>query len=358
MEKTKTGHSRAWHRRDAELDSAVRHTALPGLWFLTPHEFDAQRPRLAGHVLGLIGFGHERPVIRAADHPFVWIPVPLLAGDAMLEVWTSDAPVVRDDAHGIAAAHNGEVLFGCLEIPEEGNLEAATYQAYCRVFDYLGSRGYGNLLRVWNYFPHINDDTDGLERYRKFSIGRHDAFIASRGGIGQTEIPAACALGSQRGALVIYFLASRKPGQPVENPRQISAYHYPAQYGPRSPTFSRAMLMQTERESALFISGTASIVGHETRHAGDANEQAQETLTNIGAVVTRAAAEQTAPAGDYEVYLKAYLRDPAYLPVVQTQVRKAFGDTAKVIYLQADICRADLLLEIEGVFFDRRGLVA
>ena len=130
MEKTQTGHSRAWHRRDAELDSAARHTALPGLRFLTPQELDAQRPRLAGNVLGMIGFGHERPAIGAADHPFAWIPMPLLAGDAMLEVWTSDAPVVRDDAHGMAAARNGEVLFGCLEIAEEGNLEAEIGRAH------------------------------------------------------------------------------------------------------------------------------------------------------------------------------------------------------------------------------------
>lgn len=363
MAKTETGHSRAWQRRDAELAGAAQTVGALGLQFLAPREFALQRPQLAGHMLGVIAFGNDEPSIRSLDCPATWIDMPVPGGDSMLEVWTSDAPVVRDDADGIAGARNADVLFGCLTVAEDGNLEAATHHAYCRIFDYVDSRGYGHLLRLWNYFPAINDDSDGLERYRKFSIGRHDAFIARRRIIDQKDVPAACALGSRRGPLVIYFIAARNAGQPVENPRQISAYHYPAQYGPRSPTFSRAMLMRAgdksaRSESALFISGTASIVGHETLYIGDAVAQARETFTNIRAVMARASAEQPDATGPTDVYLKVYLRDPGYLPIVQTHLSKTFADVAEVIYLQADICRADLLLEIEAVCLYRRGLTA
>src|SRR4029077_5387998 len=137
-------------------------------------------------------------------------------------------------------------------------------------------RGYGHLLRVWNYFPHINDDADGVERYVRFNAGRHDAF-AAKGRATATDAPAACALGSRGTDLVIYFLAAKRAGQQIENPRQVSAFRYPPQYGPRSPPFAGAMLARPTGKPLLFVSGTASIVGHETLHHGDAAAQAAET---------------------------------------------------------------------------------
>jgi enamine deaminase RidA (YjgF/YER057c/UK114 family) len=151
--------------------------------------------------------------------------------------------------------------------------------------------------------------------------------------------------------LIIYFLAARRAGRAVENPRQTSAYHYPAQYGPRSPTFSRGMLMQTKGKPMLFISGTASIVGHETLHVGNAAEQARETVTNIVAVIAQAQrAGLDAASSSARLFLKAYLRHPDYLPVVQNRLTQTFGPEVNAIYLQADICRSSLLLEVEGVY--------
>ena len=140
--------------------------------------------------------------------------------------------------------------------------------------------GYPHLARLWNYLPQINVETDGLERYRQFNSARRNALIAYRRDL-TGNVPAACALGSVTGSpLVIYFLASRQAATAVENPRQVSAYEYPAQYGPK-PAFSRASILG----NTLFISGTASIVGHETVHVGDVTAQTRETLANIEALV-------------------------------------------------------------------------
>src|SRR5213082_3849534 len=55
-------------------------------------------------------------------------------------------------------------------------------------------------------------------------------------------------------------------------------------YGSHSPLFSRATLLRQSGGLALFISGTASIVGHTSLHVGDTVAQTRETLANIEAL--------------------------------------------------------------------------
>jgi chorismate lyase/3-hydroxybenzoate synthase len=275
--------------------------------------------------------------------------MPVLNDECMFEVWTSAQPVVRDDADGLAAARNEDVLFGCLQMKPNRRLDAVTHLAYSRIFDFIDGRGYGHLMRVWNYFPRITADADGLERYAWFNVGRHEAF-ADKGRVIGADTPAACALGSRGGDLVIYFIAAREAGRLVENPRQTSAFHYPSQYGPRSPTFARARLMRAAGKPLLFVSGTASIVGHRTQHIGDAPAQARETVANIRAVMAQAQlAGLEYSGGGASLLLKTYLRRPDDLGMVRDCLTQAFGPATNMMYLQADICRADLLLEVEAV---------
>jgi hypothetical protein len=257
---------------------------------------------------------------------------------------------VREHANGVEAARNAEVLFGCLQLELDCRLDAASYGAYSRIFDFIDRSGYGHLLRTWNYVPHINADDGGLERYARFNVGRHDAF-AAKGRIIGTDTPAASALGCRGTQLTVYFLAAKHAGQLVENPRQISAFNYPVQYGPRSPTFARAMLVQSAGEPQLLISGTSSIVGYATVHAGNAPAQAQETVANLLTVIAQAqGAGFDASSARAQLLLKAYLRRPADLAMTRSCLTKAFGAATTIAYLQADICRADLLLEVEAAY--------
>ena len=135
---------------------------------------------------------------------------------------------------------------------------------------------------------------------------------------------------------------------PVENPRQVSAFHYPSLYGPRSPTFSRAALAHPPGQEILFVSGTASIVGHQTVHPGNVRAQTAECLDNIEAVLAEAAG--VARSGRFapgDLGYRAYVRHPADLAAVRQVVMQRLCD-APVVYVQADVCRADLLVEIEG----------
>ena len=140
-------------------------------------------------------------------------------------------------------------------------------------------------------------------------------------------------------------IAAHQPARTVENPRQISAYAYPPVYGPRSPSFSRASIHGLGATETMFISGTASITGHETRHVDDLHRQIAETIENLRAV-NQEAARPTTPGEDWAC--KAYLRDAAFQEPVRRAIEAAFGPLCQCLYLRGDICRTELLVEIEA----------
>jgi enamine deaminase RidA (YjgF/YER057c/UK114 family) len=136
----------------------------------------------------------------------------------------------------------------------------------------------------------------------------------------------------------------------IENPRQTSAYHYPPKFGRHSPIFSRACVWGEAGGGRLFVSGTASIVGHETIHRGDVIAQTRETMVNIGALLEQA--NRLVGSSRYSLdglKLKVYLRNPADLPDVEATLAELLQPAASIVYLQADVCREDLLVEIEAV---------
>jgi enamine deaminase RidA (YjgF/YER057c/UK114 family) len=290
--------------------------------------------------------------------PVQRIFAPLLGATSTVvhETWRLDLPVVSGRSEEIAWRKAGGLLFGVIELdeadfkasPDCSSLQAASAEAYRRIFRLLDAEQVPHLWRVWNYLAGINLDTQGLERYRQFNIGRQDAFLeCHRRATG--NVPAACAIGLVGGAVSIAFMAGETPAVPVENPRQVSAYNYPADYGPRSPTFSRAALAYLPDQELLFISGTASIVGHQTVHPGNAVGQCQEAMANVAAVLAEANRLCRSDAYELgELSYRVYVRQAADFPAIRETLAPLIGK-AEVVYLQADICRHDLLLEIEAL---------
>lgn len=318
---------------------------------------DVQRDRILG--LSCVGdsFGKW-----PGELPVQQVPAPILGcGEGVLgEAWQSSSACRSSEAFGIRYRKDGNVLFGVIDVEEADfpslgeatPLQQATEEAYRRIFRLLDKEGYSNLWRVWNYLADINGASHGLERYRQFNIGRQQAFVGS-GRLAEGNVPAACALGVRSGPLTIAFLAGRTATVPLENPRQVSAYHYPSQYGPRCPVFSRAAMVHLPGQEMLFISGTASIVGHRTVHVGDVAGQTRETVVNIEALLAEAGkVSRTGPYALQELNCRAYIRHAADFPVVRQVVEKTLG-AAPVVYVQADVCRADLLVEIEAMAFHR-----
>ena len=289
--------------------------------------------------------------------PVQRIFAPLLGATSPVvqENWLTTLPLRSGGSDDIVWCRNDGVLYGVLELSEAdflpmpgcSSLQAASAEAYRRIFRLLDAQDMPHLWRVWNYLADINLETEGLERYRQFNIGRQDAFVACRRGA-TGNVPAACAIGLVGGTLNIAFMAGTTPAVPVENPRQVSAYNYPADYGPRSPTFSRAALVYPEGQEILFISGTASIVGHQTVHPGDVVGQCRESMANIAAVLAEANRLRRSPAFMLSALCyRVYVRHAGDFDKVRAALRTLIG-AAEVVYVQADICRHDLLLEIEA----------
>ncbi len=266
---------------------------------------------------------------------------PATAG-GVREVWRSAQAVERRGViEGVRFARAGGLLFGTLRQPlAAGGAAAAARSAYRAMFELVEREGCPHLWRVSNYLPGITRVEGGEERYRAFNAGRRQAFAARNRGAEQA--PAACGLGCDGNALLMFFLAGDEPGRHIENPRQTSAFRYPEQYGASRPMFPRATMVA----GMLFISGTASIVGHESRHVGDAALQTDETVRNIDAVL--AEARQAGRAFRREdLRLKVYLRHADDLAVVQERLRAA-GFASPAAFLQAEICRPELDVEIEA----------
>lgn len=321
-----------------------------------PLTLDSERV-LGGFEVGMT------PLEASAPWPVQQVAMPSLDEPAVQahEAWEVDSPVISGASEGIAWRRSGALLFGVIDLLESevtvadgvSALRHLGEQAYRRIFRLLDEQGMPHLWRLWNYIPDINGEQAGLERYRQFNMGRGDAFEGCARSVTE-QIPAACALGMASGPLTVAFLAGNAPVVPIENPRQVSAYRYPQAYGPRSPTFSRAALATLGDQEVLFISGTASIVGHETLHLGDVVAQTRETLDNIGAVLAEAAKVSRSEAFpltslDYRVYVR-YAKDA---PAVRAVMAQRVG-SARVHCVQADVCRRDLLVEVEAVGLRQR----
>ena len=314
------------------------------------HHLSRDEPE-SRHTLAEFHFGAEaRP---APDPRYIPVSLPLLGGDARIERWSTDAPVAVGAFGDFSYASDGDYLFASLVVPAErcGDVERLTRSSYLHLDHLMRSKGYPYWLRAWNYLVDITTGSGEAERYRRFNAGRYSA-VGLSSDVGQ-NLPAASALGSESGGFVLCCLAGKKPGTQIENPRQISASDYPPRYGLRSPMFARAALVPNGRGAQLLVSGTASIVGHESLHIGDPVAQLEETGRNfealLGAALKADACRPLASRARLES-LKVYLRNPEDYARLLPRIRTLFAVDAEPLVLRADICRRELLVEIEGTY--------
>ncbi|WP_133479904.1 pteridine-dependent deoxygenase [Cognatilysobacter segetis] len=295
-------------------------------------------------VLAVIAFGAQAPhsddprLIRVALEPL---------GHAPLEVWRGGAPVRHGRVDDLAFAHDDHLLVAAMDVPEiDGDIRTAAAHAYASLRTQTAALGYPHLLRIWNYVDDITLGEGDEERYKQFCVGR--AAGLGEGFVTET-LPAATAIGRIRpnGRLQVYWLASRTPGTPLENPRQVSAYRYPRQYGPQPPSFARAMLPPAPMP--LLLSGTASIRGHESLHHDSVEAQLDETLANIDALidVARTTRPELPAAPAASTPLKAYVREADELARVDAAMASRLPGVPRVV-LHARVCRRELRLEIDG----------
>ncbi|MCK7592897.1 pteridine-dependent deoxygenase [Pseudomarimonas salicorniae] len=268
-------------------------------------------------------------------------PLPRLAGPADPECW-----------HATPA---GAFRIESVSVGDSEDIESAAHRAYTLLLQRVRGSAQPYLLRIWNFLDGINEGEGDAERYRAFCVGRAAAVDASF----HAPPPAATAIGLPTGRpslLQVVALCGANTGIALENPRQTPAWRYPREYGPVSPGFSRGAVLGSGEGSVLLASGTASIIGHISRHPGDVETQLEESLRNLEALLEegeRRSGSRFRMGGC--AALRVYLRHAGDAPRLLPILRRTFGINAPVRLLHGDICRRELDVELEGVFPAQQG---
>lgn len=278
------------------------------------------------------GLGLHIPVLRGESREELFQPGTLVEAGANWQLFNSDG-----------------LLLGCVteRVADERLLARQTQELYRRVLTAAHGK---HLYRIWNFVPRINALTDGFENYHAFCQGRSLAFEAEAGAGFPRVLPSASGVGTMDGCLSVVFVAGSALPRHIENPEQVPAYRYPAEHGPRPPSFSRATVVALPGRNLTFISGTAAIKGHQTVAPGDLPAQLDCTLDNLR-LISQAAGwtDNLAPDRKLRRHFRVYLRHAGDLKAVRARLEKTLLKPADtVIYLQADICRAELVVEIEA----------
>ena len=301
----------------------------------------------------------------------------------------------------VIARHNHISWCHCAEVVPRncnGSVYDAALDAFQQIRALLGSVDIrlDQVIRTWLYLGGIVADEGPTQRYKELNRARSDFFedihfltdrlpperekgtgpICRNGPEGASHkldlspfpagrrvFPASTGIGTEGRRVMMSAIAlatERKDilAVPLENPRQTSAFDYAEHYSPKTPKFSRAMALTCGNYATILVSGTASITNSETRHAHDAVAQTHETLDNIGALISEenlcrhglpGLGTSLEGLGLVRVYIK---REEDYANV-RAACEKRLGELP-TIYAMADVCRPDLLVEIEGMAFSRK----
>lgn len=226
------------------------------------------------------------------------------------------------------------------------------------------SMEYSDIVRQWNYIGKITLEVENRQNYQVFNDVRSVYYSDvewSRG------YPAATGIGMVSSGVLIELNAIQSSEVidlvTISNPRQIDAHKYSggvlvgdaieAVKSRTSPKFERAKGVVSNSGGVVYISGTASIIGEETVGLGDVVEQTAITMRNIELLIEEASQPELSTYNAYgsgelsklRVYVK-YSSDDAKVREYMTQN----WDHIPFVIVCADVCRDNLLVEIEGEY--------
>ncbi|MCX6301086.1 MAG: dioxygenase [Bacteroidia bacterium] len=219
-----------------------------------------------------------------------------------------------------------------------------------------------HIIRQWNYIGNILTIRGGFQNYQVFNEVRSEYYNRYRTVIGY---PAATGIGMKLDSVIIDFCAV-KPDESVRikglsNPNQVNAYEYgqkvlkgiknSGKEKKQPPQFERALIISFEKSGALFISGTASIIGQVTIGKNNINEQTIVTIENIKKLadagrISQVIGEDIQYSVKYNL-LRVYIKSQKDFIAVKAICNEHFPSVPSV-FIEADVCRNDLLTEIEG----------
>lgn len=222
-----------------------------------------------------------------------------------------------------------------------------------------------DIVRQWNYIGGITDSHNGVQNYQEFNNQRA-TFYANVDW--ENGYPAATGIGMDCNGLIVSLVAVSKSKSvkllSIDNPLQVPAHHYSKKVligdekSNATPKFERAKLIQYADENLCFVSGTAAIRGEQSMANMDAGAQTRQTIENILFLISAENLNaQNANLKDDLVVksLRVYIKNHQDLTDIKDQIEKVWTNVP-VLYLGANICRSELLLEIEGIAGNKSNL--
>ena len=226
------------------------------------------------------------------------------------------------------------------------------------------------MIRTWLYLGDIVGWEEDTQRYKELNRARTDFYRDMQFGgnhapvdLGHRVYPASTGIGSEGNDVIMSCIAlatERNDVQltPLENPLQTSAFDYGEAYSPKSPKFCRAMAIAVGDFATTFVSGTASITQSETQYVGDIEGQTWQTLDNIGALISEFNLRRHGLPGfgatlDDLALVRVYVKRQEDYKIAKDVCECRLGELP-IVYAVADVCRPELLVEIEGMAFSRR----
>jgi enamine deaminase RidA (YjgF/YER057c/UK114 family) len=295
-----------------------------------------------------------------------------------MEVWAIGGAGARVEHHGphtLSVNYNGTRWIYCSGI--RSNLpgqpvyaSASEVLAKMRTALVQAGSGFEHVVRTWFYLGAITEAEACTQRYKELNRARaafyHNVQFhcsLSDANIPHGIYPASTAIGMCGTDLVAGCLAleTTRPDAfllPLENPQQTPAYAYHPRFSPQSPKFSRGVALVLGDYITTWVSGTASVVHSLSVHQGDIKKQTEQTIENIEKLIS---AENFAFHGIKHggsrlndlAKIRVYLKRPEDFAECKAICEKRFG-SVPAIYAVADVCRQELLVEIEGVAFSKR----
>ena len=213
-----------------------------------------------------------------------------------------------------------------------------------------------SIVRSWNYIENILGFDSDKQRYQEFNDVRSGVYGDT---FKQKGYPAATGIGMNRGGIILEFIAVKSDEvvtKPMDNPAQISAHNYSETVlvgeecmVKTTPKFERARYMELFDKKLIFISGTASILGEKTMGVGDAVKQTETTIQNIKQLYSAKTLQKISdnkPKTRFG-HARVYIKNREDFATIKKTFQTHFNNLP-VVYIIADICRTDLLVEIEG----------
>lgn len=298
---------------------------------------------------------------------------PCSGADIAIEAWAiggTGAQLERHGPHVLSISSDGVrwIYTAGIYVPDHGHSAYdQSLVAFGAMHDALRQAGshFGEVVRTWLYLGGITERDHAAEHYQELNRARTDFFASvdfKNRRVNHTRrtgsFPASTGIGMNGRGLVVSSIALHTDREDVrlvglENPLQTPSYFYSKRYSPKSPKFSRAVALLLGDYMTTWISGTASIVNSETCHAGDIEGQTRQTLDNIERLISpenfvRSGLEKAGATLQDLARVRVYIKRPEDFATCRRICEQRLG-SVPTVYVTADICRPDLLVEIEGV---------